>query len=166
MPASPWRTFGSPDPKGDFVALLSYLPLKSYWRVPSFFLYTAQVVKQLASAQGLLGFSVLARPLSKRFWTLSAWKDEAALRAFVQHPPHVRLMAALAPHMDETKFVRWTVKGSQLPLRWDDALPGAPRVEATRGSSFTGVRLTRAVSRSVMRPTPGRAGLGIAFLAV
>ena len=79
MPASPWRTSGAPDPNGDFVALLSYLPLKSYWRVPPFFLYTAQVAKQLASAQGLLGYSVLARPLSKRFWTLSAWKDEAAL---------------------------------------------------------------------------------------
>ena len=37
-----------PGPKGDFVALLSYLPLKSYWSVPPFFLYTAQVVKQLA----------------------------------------------------------------------------------------------------------------------
>jgi hypothetical protein len=31
MPASPWRTFGSPDPNGDFVAPLSYLPLKSDW---------------------------------------------------------------------------------------------------------------------------------------
>jgi quinol monooxygenase YgiN len=122
MPATPWRKFGSPDPNRDFIALLSYLPLKSYWRVPPFFLYSAQVMKQLASAQGLLGYSVLARPLTKRFWTLSAWKDEAALRAFVQHPPHVRLMAALAPHMDKTKFVRWMVKGSQLPLRWDDAL--------------------------------------------
>jgi hypothetical protein len=40
----------------------------------------------------------------------------------VQHPPHVRIMTALTPHMDETKFVRWTVKGSQLPLLWDDAL--------------------------------------------
>jgi hypothetical protein len=84
MPASPWRTFGSPDPNGDFVALLSYLPLKSYWRVPSFFLFTAQVAKQLTSAQGLLGYSLLARPLSKRFWTLSVWKNEEALRAFVQ----------------------------------------------------------------------------------
>src|SRR5207253_11096568 len=83
----------------DFVALLSYLPLKSNWSVPPFFLHTAQVVKQLASAQGLLGYSVRARPFSKRFWTLSAWNDEAALRAFVQHPPHVRLMAALAAHM-------------------------------------------------------------------
>ena len=59
---------------------------------------------------------------SKQFWTLSAWKDEAALHAFVQHPPHVRIMTALTPHMDETKFLRWTVTGPQLPLGWDDAL--------------------------------------------
>ena len=122
MPASPWRSFGCPDPNGDFVALLSYLPLKSFWRVPSFFIYSAKVAKQLASAQGLLGYSFLARPVSKRFWTLSVWKDETALQAFVKDPPHLYIMTALAPHMSETKFVRWTVKGSQLPLLWDDAL--------------------------------------------
>jgi hypothetical protein len=61
--------------------------------VPSFFLYTGQVVKQLASAQSLLGYSVLARPFSKEFYTLSAWKDKASLQAFVRHLPHVRLMA-------------------------------------------------------------------------
>jgi len=122
MPASPWRTVGSPDPNGDIVALLSYLPLKSYWRVPPFFLYTAQVMKQLASAQGVLGYSLLARPLRKQFWTLSAWENAEALQAFVQHPPHVRIMDALTPHMDKASFVRWTVKGSQLPLRWDEAL--------------------------------------------
>jgi len=94
--------------------------LKSYWRIPRFFLYTAQVAKQLASAEGVLGYSVLAR--QKLFWTLSAWKDEAALRTFVQYPPHVHIMTALTPHMGETKFVRWTVKGSELPLSWDDAL--------------------------------------------
>lgn len=122
MPASPWRTFGSPDPNGDFVALLSYLPLKSHWRVMPFFFYTAQVMKQLAKANGLLGYSLLARPLSKRFWTLSVWNNEEALRVFAQHPPHVSIIAALALHMDKTKFVRWAVKGSQLPLKWDEAL--------------------------------------------
>ncbi len=40
-----------------------------------------------------------------------------------QHPPHVSIMAALAPHMDKTEFAHWTVKGSQLPLKWADALP-------------------------------------------
>lgn len=122
MPASPWRRFGSPDPNGNYVALLSYLPLKNYLRVLPFFLYTAQVVKQLAAAKGLVGYSLLARPLLKRFWTLSAWASEEALRAFVQYPPHLKIMTALAPHMGKPEFVRWTVKGSELPLKWDDAL--------------------------------------------
>jgi quinol monooxygenase YgiN len=129
MPASPWRTFGSAEPERDYVALLSYLPLKSYWRIPHFFFDTVRVVKQMASAEGVLGYSVLARPLSKQFWTLSAWKDEAALRTFVQHPPHVRIMNALTPQMGETKFVRWTVKGSELPLSWDDALRRFSRMQ-------------------------------------
>ena len=44
------------------------------------------------------------------------------LRTFVQYPPHARIMTALTPHMGETKFVRWTVKGVQLPLSWEHAL--------------------------------------------
>lgn len=122
MPASPWRAFLSPDPAGDYLGLLSYLALKSYWRMPLFFFFTAQIAKQLASAEGLLGYSVLTHPLFKRFWTLSAWKDDAALYAFVRRPPHAHIMTKLAPDMERTNFLRWTVRGSQLPLRWDDAL--------------------------------------------
>ena len=122
MAETPWRTFRAPNPDGDFVALLSYLPLKNYWRVLTLPVYAAQVIKQLATADGLAGYSLLARPLSKRFWTLSAWESEDSLRAFVRNQPHQRIMAALAPHMDKTKCVRWVVKGSDFPLRWDDAL--------------------------------------------
>lgn len=122
MPATPWQAFGSADPDADFIALLSYLPLKSHWRIPSLLTYMLQVNKQLAQSNGLLGYTLLAQPFSKRFWTLSAWQNDAALRAFVQHPPHLQIMAALAPHMDKTHFVRWSVKGSALPLQWDDAL--------------------------------------------
>jgi len=123
---SPWRTFGSPDPNLDSVALLSYLPLKSYWGVFRLAIYAPRVVKQLATADGLVGYSLLARPFSKRFWTLSAWKSEATLQAFVNRLPHSHIMTVLSPYMDKTAFVRWTVKGSELPLRWDDALPRLP----------------------------------------
>jgi len=67
MPETPWRTFRAPNPNGDFVALLSYLPLKSYWGVFRLPFYAAQVVKQLATADGLVGYSLLARPLSGRY---------------------------------------------------------------------------------------------------
>jgi len=122
MPATPWRAFGSPDPDGDLIALLSYLPLKSHWRIFSLFIYMLQINRQLAQSHGLLGYTLLAHPFSKRFFTLSAWQNDAALRSFVQQPPHLHVMAALAPHMNKTHFVRWTIKGSTLPLQWDDAL--------------------------------------------
>ena len=120
MPATPWRTFGSPESNGDFVALLSYLPLKSYWGVFRLAFYAPQVVKQLKAAHGLMGYSLLARPLSKRFWTLSAWENDEALRAFVQDPPHVTIMAALAPSELKHDF-----RESMERLRkyWDEHVP-------------------------------------------
>jgi quinol monooxygenase YgiN len=122
MPAMPWRQFGRPDPNGDYVALVSFLPLKSFSRLFPFVVYTVQVIQQLAKADGLVGYSLLASPLSKRFWTLSAWTSEEALRTFVVKAPHLQIMKSLRPHMAGPKFVRWQVKGSQLPLPWDEAL--------------------------------------------
>jgi len=72
--------------------------------------------------KGLSGVLVSSPTALQTILDPLAWKNEDALRAFVQHPPHVRIMTAMTPHMGETKFVRWMVKGSQLPLNWDDAL--------------------------------------------
>jgi hypothetical protein len=36
MPASPWRTFGSPEPEREYVALLSFLPLEQLLADSSF----------------------------------------------------------------------------------------------------------------------------------
>jgi heme-degrading monooxygenase HmoA len=104
------------------VALVSSLPLKSHWRIPAFVRYSVQIAKQLNSAPGLLGYSLLARVLAKRFWTLSVWENDEALREFVEKAPHVKVMASIAPHVGETKFERWKVKGSEVPLKWEDAL--------------------------------------------
>jgi quinol monooxygenase YgiN len=122
MPALPWRQFATPDPNSNYLALLSYLPLKSFSKLFPFVVYTVQVMGQLAKAQDLLGYSLLAHLLQKKAWTLSVWKDEAALQAFVQDPPHVQIMTALAPHLSAPDFVRWSVRGSELPLKWDAAL--------------------------------------------
>lgn len=122
MPATPWKRLRTAEPEREYLALVSFLPLKSFWHLPAFMRGTAGVVKQLATAPGVIAYSLLARPLTKNFWTLSVWEDEAALQDFVQQPPHVQLMTALVPHMRKTNFVRWKVKGSELPLRWEDAL--------------------------------------------
>ena len=122
MAELPWHSHSPAAPERDYVALLSYLPLNSGWSIPRLLLYATRIRRQLRTSGGLVGYSLLARLAAKRFWTLSAWEDETALRSFVSAPPHAAVMKALAPHMGASRFTRWTVKGSDLPPQWEDAL--------------------------------------------
>src|SRR5215470_18621395 len=75
-----------------------------------------------AALCGLVGYSLYTKLAAGHFWTLSVWEDEAALQAFVHAEPHRGTMRILLPHMGPTRFVRWTVFGTGLPILWDDAL--------------------------------------------
>jgi hypothetical protein len=73
------------------------------------------VRRQLLATEGVVGFSMLAKPLRKHYATLSVWRDESALEAFAQAHPHDRLMTDLVPGdgHDEVRSVddlgrRWT----------------------------------------------------------
>lgn len=121
MPELPWEVLRPPEPSRTYLALLTYLPLKSFWRIPHFSGLTVRILGQLKASPGALGYAMLARPLQKEFWTLSVWEDHAALMAFVRHPPHARVMKALAPHLGRTRFVQWDVKGSNVPPAWQEA---------------------------------------------
>jgi hypothetical protein len=122
MAELPWYAHSSAVPERDYVALLSYLPLRNSWRIPWLLLYSVRIRRQLRATSGLIGYSLRAQLAAKRFWTLSVWEDEAALQGFVAAPPHVAVMKALVPHMGATRFTRWTVKGFDLPPEWNDAL--------------------------------------------
>jgi len=55
------------------------------------------------------------------------WDDEAALRQFVVARPHRDIMQSLRGKMGETSFTRWQVRGSDLPLSWEDAMEHGTR---------------------------------------
>ncbi len=121
MKPGKWRSFTLADDDREYLSLLSYLPLKSYRAVPKFLKYTKATERQLSQSKGLVGYALQAEILSLRFWTLSVWEDEKSLMEFVIKRPHGEIMADLAPHMGETKFVRWMIKGEALPLDWNEA---------------------------------------------
>src|SRR5579863_2693294 len=102
--------------------LLSFLPLKTWGAMPRFVLHTGRIAGQLRRTNGLIGYSLLARPLARQFFTLSVWENEAALNAFVRTAPHAATMADLMPHMGKTRFVKRPIKGSDIPPAWDCAL--------------------------------------------
>lgn len=121
MPPVPWKRITVPNGISEYLALLSFLPLKHYRTIPLFFWLTFQTQRQLSHAQGLIGYSLQAQPLRRQFWTLSAWEDQQALMQFVREAPHGKIMQMLAPHMGKTQFVQWKVKASDIPLNWDAA---------------------------------------------
>jgi heme-degrading monooxygenase HmoA len=118
----PWQEITKPDADREYLALLTFLPLKGFRGTFALIRRDREVAAQLHDTPGVIGFSFRALLLRHRFWTLSAWEDEESLMAFVGKPPHRDAMEALGPHMAETSFTRWKVPGSEIPLNWDRAL--------------------------------------------
>ena len=119
---SPRKARASLAPDREYVALASSIPAKTIGATGKMFRGSSAVRKQLARADGLVGYSMLARPLRKQYATLSVWRDSDALAVFIGASPHRELMGELAPIMGPTKFVRWTITASDGVPSWNDAL--------------------------------------------
>lgn len=122
MLAMPWVPLSKALPERDYLVLLSHLPLRRYRKMPTFFRYVSAIRRQLQATEGVVGYSLLAQPMRRQFWTLSAWEDGDALSAFVRAKPHREVMAALRGHMGPTTFVKWHVQGALLPPKWPEAM--------------------------------------------
>lgn len=125
MPALPWKTFPNVTREREYVVLLFELPLKSYLAVPGFLRSSRQIQPQLSNAPGLLQYSLLARIVRKKSWTLSVWEGERALLEFVHAEPNHNLMTTLQSGMEATRLVRWTIQEAAYPPTWDEALARA-----------------------------------------
>src|SRR5207237_10931130 len=98
--------------------MASRLPLKSFRALPGFLRSTLQIRKQLAGTDGLIGYSLLAQLPRKTFWTVSAWESRAALRRFDTTDPHRVRVTQTRPHMMQSTFTFWTVRGNEQPVPW------------------------------------------------
>jgi len=123
MPKLPWTASETaPVPDQEYLVMASFLPLKSLAATVRFMRYVLAIRKQLRTAEGLIGYALWAKPMSKRYWTLSVWGSEDALHRFMATMPHAHVMKDLHPRMNPTKFVRWNVASSSAQPTWDEAL--------------------------------------------
>jgi hypothetical protein len=141
MPTLPWTT-PKPPPlhDGPATVMTSRLELRRLSDVPSFLVAALRIRRQMLRSPGALGVSLIARPLHRTFWTLSAWQDQAALSATVGRQPHREIMTRFRARMAGSSFVTWTA--SALPIRWDEALrrlddPDTVREHGQRGRAAT-----------------------------
>ncbi len=53
-----------------------------FWR------HVGQVEKSLSDRPGLVGYSLRRQIIGNRAWTMTVWKDESSLLAFIRSPAH------------------------------------------------------------------------------
>jgi quinol monooxygenase YgiN len=121
VPTLPWTTPNPAPPGARAYAMASTFQVASLAGVPRFFLSSLAAWRQVRSAPGCLGASLVARPLRREFCTLSAWENRDALYAFARTQPHRDIMTRLRPTMASATFTFWEAGAGDLPLSWDDA---------------------------------------------
>ncbi len=119
MPALPWIQRQEVDPSREYVAMASRLPLKRRRSIPGFLRDALAIRRQLARADGLVGYALDAELARKTFWTFSVWQDQASLDAFASSEPHRAITRRLRPLMGQTRFEFFPVPGATLPRTWD-----------------------------------------------
>jgi heme-degrading monooxygenase HmoA len=79
--------------------------------------------RQAEAAEGCLHVAV-RKTAGLAFWTLTAWRDEASLRAYMRAAPHRWAVPKLARWCDEAAVTHWEQDPGQEPVQafgWDAA---------------------------------------------
>lgn len=98
----------------------SVLRLRRFRDVPAFMAAALRLRAAFADSPGAIEMSVRTAPLRLTFWTLSQWRSDADLRAFVVHPAHLDLMRRFRPAMRSSNFITWRT-ANDLPPTWNQA---------------------------------------------
>ena len=98
---------------------ITRLHLRSPRFLLPFFLHTNRSRRQATNAPGNLGVRV-RKTDGLAFWTLTLWRDVAAMRSFTIASPHKETMSKLANWCDEAAFAHWELETNDLPT-WDIA---------------------------------------------
>jgi hypothetical protein len=111
---------------------ITRLRVRSWRYLPMFLFQSIRAARQAKRAAGSLAVLVL-RDADRAFWTRTVWRDEAAMRSFMQSGVHRRIMARLPEWCDEAALVHW-VQDTNEPPSW----AGGSSALATGGSAFEG----------------------------
>ena len=97
IPDLPWTANEIGDGPG--VVYVTHLHLRRLRDVPAFMRDSMAIRKQVMASPGARTMWLQARPLARRFTTVSWWNDEPSARAFVRTDPHRAAMKRWRPEM-------------------------------------------------------------------
>jgi hypothetical protein len=90
MPTLPWTAPRRPSPaRGEITVMASQFKLREWRDVPPFFLASLKIRHQMLRSSGIVGVSLIAKPIAKTFYTVSAWDDRDSLNSAVVQQLHL-----------------------------------------------------------------------------
>jgi hypothetical protein len=95
------------------------LRVRSFIYLPQFLRDAFKSMRQVGRSSGFLGGRLLVNAKNV-FWTMTAWKDEAAMNAYRTGGAHRTAMPKLLDWCDEAAVVHWDQETSELPS-WQEA---------------------------------------------
>jgi hypothetical protein len=117
-----WQSFKEIDPSKTYLAYGGYLERKTAWSYFGFLMRFRKVQKQLNTAKGLVGYAASCEFLSKKATQLAVFEDEYALKDFAHSGQHALCQEQAKASMNWIKNTTWSVLGSELPPKLEDAI--------------------------------------------
>lgn len=93
---------------------ITRLRVRRFWLLPLFVLHTLRSKKQVQHSSGFVTGIFGVQP-GLVFWTITAWNDEASMRAFRNGGSHAGSMRYLMEWCDQASYVHWSQEDAALP---------------------------------------------------
>jgi hypothetical protein len=101
------------------VVSVTRLRVRVWYYLPAFYVRAILSARQAKNSEGVLAVKVFG-DRRNTFWTLTLWKSEVAMRAFMLAKPHGPTMRKLLEWCDEASLVHWTQDSADVPT-WGEA---------------------------------------------
>ena len=86
---------------------ITRLRIRSLRFMPQFLVQTFRTERQIGRASGFVGGSLLA-DRKRTFWTMTLWRNQGDMRAYITSGAHLKAMPKLLDWCDEASVVHWT----------------------------------------------------------